>query len=257
MVSPSVLRRWHALGSAESDECQIDAIAHSWAVLSGAADPVRARTAMQSAGERLVREDARLIMLLALPFDHTAHDPGYIKGCVPGERKNGAQYTHAALWTVSVAAHLGDGDRAGHLMSMFNPLAYARTAGDVVTYRVEPYAVCADVYTAAGHIGRGGWTWHTGSASWMYRVALKGILGFTKRGDRLSIEPCVPTSWKEFAIEYRYGLSSYAIAVRNPDGVSHGVTRVDVDGRRATNGVVVLADDGARHEVVVTMGKLA
>ncbi len=244
------------LGSAASDECQIDAIAQSWAVLSGAADGDRARRAMQSVGERLVREDARLIMLLSPPFDHTARDPGYIKGYLPGVRENGAQYTHAALWTALAAARLGDGDRAAHLLAMLNPLTHARTQQDVATYKVEPYVVCADVYTALGHVGRGGWTWYTGSASWMYRVALEGVLGFTKRGSHLAIEPCVPAAWKEFAIEYRFGSSTYAIAVQNPDGVSRSVRRVEVDGVVMSDRVVQLVDDGGRHEVVVSMGRV-
>ena len=242
------------LGSTQSDECQIDAIAQSWAVLSGAADPTRARRAMESVGERLVREDARLIMLLTPPFDHTQHDPGYIKGYLPGVRENGAQYTHAALWTTLAMARLGDGDRALQLMEMLNPLTHSATATDVDTYKVEPFVVCADVYTAPGHVGRGGWTWYTGSASWMYRVALEGILGFTKRGDCLSVDPCVPALWREFAMEYRHGSARYAIVVRNPNGVCRGVARVEVDGADAPDRVVKLSDDGARHDVVVTMG---
>ena len=243
------------LGSAQSDECQIDAIAQSWAVLSGGADPTRARRAMDSVGERLVREDARLIMLLTPPFDHTEHDPGYIKGYLPGVRENGAQYTHAALWTALATARLGDGDRAMQLLAMLNPLTHSASASNVDTYKVEPYAVCADVYTAPGHLGRGGWTWYTGSASWMYRVALEGVLGFTKRGDCLSIDPCVPAEWHEFAIEYRHGATTYAIAVRNPNGVCRGVVCVEIDGVDAPDRVVKLSGDGARHEVVITMGE--
>ena len=180
------------LGSAQSDECQIDSIAQSWATLSGAGQPDRARKAMESVGEQLVRDDARLIMLLTPPFDHTAHDPGYIKGYLPGVRENGAQYTHAAIWTALATARLGDGERAVHLLDMLNPFTHASTAADVATYKVEPYVVCADVYTAPHHVGRGGWTWYTGSASWMYRAALEGVLGFTKRGNVCRIEPCVP-----------------------------------------------------------------
>jgi len=243
------------LGSAQSDECQIDAIAQSWAVLSGAADPTRARRAMDSVGERLVREDARLIMLLTPPFDHTEHDPGYIKGYLPGVRENGAQYTHAALWTTLATARLGDGDRAMQLLEMLNPLTHSASANDVDTYKVEPYAVCADVYTAPGHIGRGGWTWYTGSASWMYRVALEGVLGFAKRGDCLSIDPCVPAAWREFSMEYQHGTTTYAIAVRNPNGVCRGVIRVEIDGVDAPDRVVKLSGDGARPEVVITMGE--
>ena len=244
------------LGSAQSDECQIDSIAQSWATLSGAGKADRARKAMDSVYERLVREDARLIMLLTPPFDHTERDPGYIKGYLPGVRENGAQYTHAATWTALAAARLGEGDRAAHLFDMLNPFTHASTEAGVAEYKVEPYVVCADVYTAADHVGRGGWTWYTGSASWMYRVALESVLGFTKRGESLSIEPCVAATWREFAIEYRHRSSTYAITVHNPDGVSHGVVRVEVDGHEVADRVVRLADDGSRHEVVVTMGEV-
>ena len=208
---------------------------------------------MQSVSEHLVREDARLIMLLTPPFDRSSHDPGYIKGYVPGVRENGAQYTHAALWTALATAMLGDGDRAYHLFEMLNPLTHARTDDDVAKYKVEPYVVCADVYTATSHLGQGGWTWYTGSASWMYRVALEGILGFTKRGDRLSIEPCVPTAWREFTIDYRYGSSVYTIVVRNPAGVSSGVAHVEVDGRATNERAIELSDNGEPHYVVITM----
>ena len=193
------------LGSAQSDECQIDAIAQSWAVLSGAGDPDRARRAMQSVDERLVREDARLIMLLTPPFDKTTHDPGYIQGYLPGVRENGAQYTHAALWTALAAARLGDGDRAAQLFEMLNPLTHARTYDDVDTYKVEPYVVAADVYTAKGHLGRGGWTWYTGSASWMYRVALEGFSASRSAATGSRSNRACRAAWTEFSIEYRYG----------------------------------------------------
>jgi len=245
------------LGSTQSDECQIDSIAQSWATLSGAGRADRARTAMESAHEKLVREDARLIMLLAPPFDHTAHDPGYIKGYLPGVRENGAQYTHAAVWAALAAARLGEGERATHLLRMLNPLTHASTAAGVATYKVEPYVVCADVYSAPQHVGRGGWTWYTGSASWLYRAAVEGVLGFTKRGSELRIEPCVPSDWREFTMEYRYGASTYAIAVRNPDAVPTGVARVEVDGADVADHVVRLVDDGIRHEVIVTMAARA
>src|SRR5258705_7273064 len=180
------------LGSASSEECQIDSVAQSWSVLSGAGDPARARQAMQSVQERLVREDDRLILLLTPPFDKTPMDPGYIKGYLPGVRENGAQYTHAAFWTVLAAVGLADGDRAFHYLDLLNPLTHARTPEEAKRYKVEPYVVAADVYTAPGHVGRGGWTWYTGSASWRYRAALEGILGFTKRGDRLTTTPSIP-----------------------------------------------------------------
>ena len=242
------------LGSRESDECRIDAIAQSWSVISGAAEPERARRAMRSLDEHLVRQDARLIMLLTPPFDRTPHDPGYIKGYLPGVRENGAQYTHAALWSVLATAMQGEGDRAMELFEMLNPFTHAATPEGVDTYKVEPYAVCADVYTAAGHLGRGGWTWYTGSASWMYRVGLEAILGFGKQGDTLRIDPCIPREWREFGIEYRHGSSTYEVTVRNPSGVSRGVERVVMDGEALDDGRIPLVDDGRRRCVEVTLG---
>ncbi|HEY9519781.1 MAG TPA: hypothetical protein VIQ98_10975, partial [Gemmatimonadales bacterium] len=196
------------IGSRENQECRIDSIAQSWSVLTGGrAD--RRTVAMSSLNKYLVREDARLLMLLTPPFDKTEKDPGYIKGYLPGVRENGAQYTHAALWAVLATALQGDGDRAFELYQMINPLTHARTPEEVETYKVEPYVVAADVYTAEGQLGRGGWTWYTGSASWMYRVGLEAILGFTKRDDRLFIRSRAPISWPEYTIEYRYGKSVY------------------------------------------------
>ncbi len=241
------------LGSATNDECQIDAVAQSWAVLSGAADPARARAAMRAVDERLVEADARLLLLLAPPFDRTQHDPGYIKGYPPGVRENGAQYTHAALWTVLAMTELGEGDRAGELMRMLNPFSRARTRDDVDTYKVEPYVTAADVYAVAGHEGRGGWTWYTGSASWSYRVALEGVLGFEKRGCHLRMDPCIPSAWPFFTLEYRYGTTVYVIEVRNPGHVSRGVASVTVDGSVAPEGIIELNDDGLRHAVIVTL----
>jgi cyclic beta-1,2-glucan synthetase len=241
------------LGSASSEECRIDAIAQSWAVLSEAGDHERREVAMHSLGEHLVRTDARIILLLTPPFDHSAHDPGYIMGYLPGVRENGAQYTHAALWTALAVARMGDGDRAFRLLQMLNPLTHASTTEDADRYKVEPYAVCADVYNAEGHVGRGGWTWYTGSASWSYRVALEGVLGFTRRGDRLFIAPCIPGTWKTFNLEYRYGASTYDVTVANPHAISTGSSRVVVDGVPAADDAIRLVDDGARHVVSVTL----
>jgi len=240
------------LGSRTSDECKIDSIAQSWSVISGAADPERARIAMASLNRYLVNEEARLILLLTPPFDKTTHDPGYIQGYLPGVRENGAQYTHAALWTVLATALQGDGDRALELFQMINPITHADTAEGVDIYKVEPYVVAADVYTAKGHLGRGGWTWYTGSASWMYRIGLEAILGFQRRGETLFIEPCIPSSWPEFTIEYRVGSSVYVITVQNPDGLQRGAVDLTVDGREL-DGPIPLVDDGARHNVTASM----
>jgi cyclic beta-1,2-glucan synthetase len=239
------------LGSAQSEECRIDSIAQSWSVISGAGDPARQALAMQSLNRHLVREDARLLMLLTPPFDHMEHDPGYIKGYLPGVRENGAQYTHAALWAVLATAMRGDADRAFELYQMINPLTHTRTAEDVATYKVEPYVIAADVYTASGHLGRGGWTWYTGSASWMYRVGLEAILGFMKRGDTLVIDPCVPGEWSEYTIDYRHGESLYEITVTEPGAVFRNGGEVMLDGAALENPVIPLVDDGQRHQVVV------
>lgn len=240
------------LGSRTSDECKIDSIAQSWSVISGAAQPERARMAMQSFNKHLVREDARLIMLLTPPFDKTTHDPGYIQGYLPGVRENGAQYTHAALWAVLATALQGDGNRAFELFQMINPITHSDSAEAVDTYKVEPYVVAADVYTAKGHLGRGGWTWYTGSASWMYRTALEAILGFRQRGERLFLEPCIPSKWNQFTIEYRYKSSTYEITVENPDGLERGSVELTVDGRSA-DGAIDLVDDGQHHQVTASM----
>ena len=239
------------LGSSASAECRIDSIAQSWSVISGAGAPDRQARAMRSLEEHLVREDERMILLLTPPFDRTDHDPGYIKGYLPGVRENGAQYTHAAVWAVLATALRGDGDRAFELYQMLNPLTRTRTPDEVARYQGEPYAVAADVYTAAGHHGRAGWTWYTGSASWMYRVGLEAILGFTKRGDTLRIEPSVPAAWPEFSIEYRFGAATYAITVRAPGAVGAGGAEVVLDGRLLDDDVIPLVDDGVWHVVVV------
>ncbi len=239
------------LGSAESTECRIDSIAQSWSVLSGAGDPERQIIAMQSLAQHLIREREGLILLLTPPFNETTQDPGYIKGYLPGVRENGAQYTHAALWAVLATAMQGDGQRAFALFQMINPLMHSQTAEEVAVYKVEPYVVSADVYTAEGQMGRGGWTWYTGSASWMYRVGLEGLLGLERRGDRLSIAPRAPASWPEYRIEYRFGSSHYDITVRNEGGGARGASRVMVDGVPLNGSEITLVDDGLRHVVDV------
>jgi cyclic beta-1,2-glucan synthetase len=242
------------LGSHASDECKIDSIAQTWGVISGGADPERARIAMASLEKHLVDDAHGIIKLLTPAFDETPNDPGYIKGYLPGVRENGAQYTHAALWVVLATAMMGNDERALALWQMINPLSHTRDAAGVATYKVEPYVVAADVYTAEGHVGRGGWTWYTGSASWMYRVALEAILGFRKTGDTLRIEPSVPSSWPGFSIAYRFGSSQYTIEVKVSRGASKG-TRVTVDGRRIKGDAIPLVDDGQPHAVVVEVGR--
>lgn len=210
---------------------------------------------MQSLYEHLVDKEAGLLMLLKPPFDETPHNPGYIRGYVPGVRENGAQYTHAALWAVLATAMQGDGDRAYELYRMINPISHTENAEEIEKYKVEPYVVAADVYTAENHYGRGGWTWYTGSAGWMYRIALEAILGFTKQGDTLRIDPRVPSGWDKFSITYRYAGSSYEIDVTR-DGGGAGVA-ISLDGAEATDGVIPLRDDGATHSVRVSLPRLA
>lgn len=239
------------LGSVENTECRIDSIAQSWSVLSGAGDPSRQRTAMRSLDTHLVDAANAMIVLLTPPFDRSTQDPGYIKGYLPGVRENGAQYTHAALWAVLATAMQGDGERAFALFQLINPLLHSQTPEQVATYKVEPYVIAADVYTAEGQVGRGGWTWYTGSASWMYRVGLEGVLGVERRGDALCIAPRAPASWAEYRIEYRFGASDYDITVRNPGGAPRGAPRIVVDGAAVHGDSIPLLDDGRRHDVEV------
>jgi cellobiose phosphorylase len=242
------------LGSAQNDECQIDAIPQAWAVISGAANPARAQRAMASVEERLVRPDDKLIQLFDPPFDKGLLQPGYIKGYVPGIRENGGQYTHAATWVALAVALQDRGDRALELWNMLNPIYHATTPSEVQRYKVEPFVVCADVYGAPPHVGRGGWTWYTGSASWLYRVALEAILGFHRTGDALHIDPCVPSGWPAYEVTYRHRSATYRIRVENAAGAGHGVRSVTVDGRTLTDGAVPLRDDGREHIVEVTLG---
>ena len=242
------------LGSAQNDECQIDAIPQAWAVISGRADPGRARLALTAVEKRLVRTDGKLIQLFDPPFDKGELQPGYIKGYVPGIRENGGQYTHAATWVVLATAMQGRGDRALELWNLLNPVCHATTPSDVEHYKVEPYVVCADIYGAPPHTGRGGWTWYTGSAGWLYRVALEAILGIRPLGNTLRVEPCVPRGWPGFEVAYRHGSASYRIRVDNPAGVERGVRSVTVDGQSVSGSTVPLLDDGREHHVRVELG---
>lgn len=239
------------LGSAENSECRIDSIAQSWSVISGAGGAARRDQAMRSFEAHLVDEEARILKLLAPPFDETPLDPGYIKGYVPGVRENGAQYTHAALWSILATAVQGRGDRAFELFQMINPLNRTRTPQEVETYKVEPYVIAADVYAADGHVGRGGWTWYTGSASWMYRVGLECLLGFTKRENSLFILPHVPAEWPEFTIEYRFGTSLYTVTVHDPVDVNGDTDEVRLDGVLQEVTGIPLVDDGNSHTVSI------
>ena len=223
-------------------------------MLSGTAPRERAELAMDSVRTQLVRRDAGLIQLLTPPFDQSALDPGYIKGYVPGVRENGGQYTHAAMWTVMAIAQLGNGDEASELLHMMNPINRTRTPADVERYKAEPYVIAADVYTHPAHLGRGGWTWYTGSAAWMYRLGLESILGLRRRGRKWSVMPCIPREWDGFHIRWKHANCRYDIHVQNPEHVNRGVVSVKLDGRDVPARAIPLLSDGARHEVLVIMG---
>jgi cyclic beta-1,2-glucan synthetase len=242
------------LGSAQDTECQIDSIAQSWAVLSRAGEPGRAAQAMTAVWRRLVRTQDQLVLLLTPPFDKTPRDPGYIKGYLPGIRENGGQYTHAALWSAWAFAELGQSETAEKLFRLLNPIYHADTPAKVERYRVEPYVVAADVYGVAPHSGRGGWTWYTGSAAWMYRLGLEGILGLHRAGASLTIEPHIPAGWPGYEVTYRYGQATYAICVQN-DRESGGNAALDmtVDGRTVPGNLLALHDDGGTHQVAITL----
>ena len=242
------------LGSAASSECQIDSIAQSWSVICGAGDASRAELALASVQSRLVQPDAGLVLLFTPPFDRTPHDPGYIKGYPPGIRENGGQYTHAATWAVIAQAILGHGTEAARLFSFLNPISHTSSRTGVQRYKVEPYVVAADVYSVAPHAGRGGWTWYTGSASWMYRAGLEWILGFRVRAGKLLVTPNIPADWPSFEILFRHGSACYEILIENPHRVSHGVARIELDGMRLATDHIELADDDRTHEIRVTLG---
>jgi len=244
------------LGSATSSECRIDSIAQSWGVISGAADPVRAAQAMAAADRNLVSRVDGLALLFTPPFDKTLKEPGYIKGYPPGIRENGGQYTHAAIWSVQALARLGDGNKAFELLSMLIPINHAHTWAAAQRYKVEPYVACADVYSTAPHVGRGGWTWYTGSAGWMYRAGLESILGFTVQGNILRLDPCIPKTWRNFEIVFRHRSSRFDISVENPNGVCRGISRLELDERTLPSGStgITLVDDGETHRLRVLLG---
>ena len=242
------------LGSATNDECQIDALPQAWSVISGAGAADRVRQAMASVDERFVDPAGKLIRLFTPPFDQGTLEPGYIKGYVPGIRENGGQYTHRVTWVVLAAALQGRGDRAVELWNLLNPINHARTPAEVAHYKVEPYVICADIYGAPPHTGRGGWTWYTGAAGWLYRVAMEAILGVRVRGDSLQIEPCIPTRWPGYDVTYRFGSATYHVWVDNWAGAGRGVRSVTADGEPVKSGTVLLRDDGQMHEVLVVLG---
>jgi cellobiose phosphorylase len=244
------------LGSSSNDECQIDSISQSWAVISKGGDPQRARQALMAVDQRLVRRDQQIIQLLEPPFDKSDLEPGYIKGYIPGVRENGGQYTHAAIWTTMAFAMLGDTDRAWELFAMLNPVHHGSTPEASERYKVEPYVMCADIYGVSPHTGRGGWTWYTGAAGWMYRLTVETLLGLQLEVDHLRIAPCVPADWEAYKIHYRYRATVYHITVRRVGEASGQVIRVRVDGAERPDTRIPLTDDRREHFVEVDLGKL-
>jgi len=242
------------LGSHQDLECQIDSLAQSWSVISGASNPNHASKAMQSVFERLVRQNDELIFLFTPPFDRTLRNVGYIQGYPPGVRENGGQYTHAALWAIWAYAELEEQDHAAILYHMINPIYHADTPEKIRRYRVEPYIVAADLYSVQPYLGQGGWTWYTGSASWMYRVGLEAILGLHRQGDNLLIEPCIPSDWPEYSIDYRFGETIYHIHVEKLGDAYSAVSRVSMDGRCLSDYVIPLCADDDEHEIIIILG---
>ena len=242
------------LGTSTNTECKIDSIAQSWSVLSTAGDPARVRTAMNSLSEHLVDREHKIIKLLDPPFDKSDPSPGYIQGYVPGVRENGGQYTHAAVWAAMAFAELNDADRAYELLDMILPIEHSRSSDAAHVYKVEPYVVAADVYAVAPHTGRGGWTWYTGSAGWLYRLILESILGITREGDKLGIAPCLPPSWNEYAAKYTVGESVYTISVSRDESVGTDM-RVTADGVVRPHGDITLSNDGKAHSIDVRIAK--
>lgn len=243
------------LGTSVDTECRIESMAQSWAVISGIGDPERAARAMRAVNEHLVRRNDGLVALFSEPFDRTLRDPGYIKGYPPGLRENGGQYTHGSIWSLIAFAMLGDGDKAGELLEIFDPLRKSDSRDKADHYMVEPYVQCADVYSVAPHVGRGGWTWYSGSAAWTYRAIVEWVLGFRLYGERLHLEPCIPRGWKGFSLHCRRGGSVWHVEVENPDHVCRGSTSIQVDGVTLTDSRagIALIDDGADHHVRVTL----
>ncbi len=238
------------LGSASNPECRIDSISQSWSVLSGAGDAKRSRMAMEAVGRHLVHREHALIQLLDPPFDKSELNPGYIKGYVPGVRENGGQYTHGAIWVAMAFAALGDNERTWELLSMINPVNHARSPESIAIYKVEPYVASADVYALSPHAGRGGWTWYTGSAGWMYRLIVESLLGLRLEVDKLRFAPCLPPDWKAFKMHYRYRETVYHIAVLQPQ-TGNDEMSVTVDGVEQHDKAVPLVDDHREHSVEV------
>ena len=233
-----------------NDECKIDSIAQSWSVLSKAGDPVRSLKAMQSADKHLVRKDDQIIQLFNPPFDKSKLNPGYIKGYVPGVRENGGQYTHAAIWLIMAFANLGDKKKTWELIQMINPINHGADLSSITQYKVEPYVIAADVYGVKRHKGRGGWTWYTGSAGWMYQLIIESFIGLKRKGNCLSFAPCIPADWGSVKINYRYQQTRYNIEIIQSQDKT-GDSKMIVDGVHHDDQSIHLKNDSNPHEVKI------
>ena len=243
----------HVLGSIQNEECRIDGLAQSWSVISGAGDNDKKYISMQSLENHLVDKENGIIKLLDPPFDKGNLEPGYIKAYVPGTRENGGQYTHSAIWTIIAESMLGFGDKALELYRMINPIEHARTKEATKKYKVEPYVIAADIAGQKNLAGRGGWTWYTGSSSWMYEAGIKYLLGVRIENNTLRIEPCIPNDWKEYTIRYQYENTIYHIKVSNPNGKMTGVTKFKLNGEEIEEKQIGLNNNGGINYIEVEM----
>jgi cellobiose phosphorylase len=241
------------LGSMNSRECKIDSISQTWAVLTNLGDKERVYTAMQSLEDYLIDMDKGIIRLLTPPFRDGEQEPGYIKGYLAGIRENGGQYTHAATWVIQAYAKLKNGDKAWKLFNLINPINHSENHRESFTYKNEPYVMSADVYSEFPHIGRAGWSWYTGSASWMLRSGIESILGFNKEGNRLCLKPSIPTRWKEYSITYKYFETFYEIIVLNPNNLSHGDIEITIDNKVSLYDYIDLVNDKKIHHCLCRM----
>jgi len=240
------------LGSKTNDECKIDSIAQSWAVLSGVGDKTRSHQGIREAEKRLVRKKDKIIQLFDPPFDNSEMNPGYIKGYVPGVRENGGQYTHAAIWMIMAFAAMRDKTKMWELLQMINPVNHGKTHEGMLTYKVEPYVIAADVYAVAEHAGRGGWTWYTGSAGWLYQLIIDAVIGLKRRADKLYFEPCLPEEWGNVTIRYKYKTSTYVIQMIQEKSGSEEI-QILLDNELQEDHGIVLADDEREHHVTVKL----
>jgi cyclic beta-1,2-glucan synthetase len=243
------------LGSQVNPECKIDSLPQSWSVISGAGDPERSQQGLNAVDQLLIRQDAQLIQLFDPPFHQSPLDPGYIKGYIPGVRENGGQYTHGAIWTAMAFALRGEHDRAWELFALLNPVHHGSTPRKIAIYKVEPYVVAADVYAVAPHTGRGGWTWYTGSAAWMYRLLIETLLGVNLEGDQLRLDPRLPTAWNTCKIHYRYRQTVYHITITRLPADSTAASHLVLDGSELVGMILPLVDDRHEHGVELKLAR--